>query len=232
MIALDDLSRRYGSKRALDGVTLTVPKGEVFGLLGANGAGKTTLLSILSGLLRPSGGDARVDGISVRDPRALKHKVGIVPQHLALYPALSPRENLRVFARLYGVPRSEVDARVDHVLKEVGLTSRADDPAGDLSGGLKQRLNIGAAIVHSPAVVLLDEPSTGLDPAARGRVWDLVRTLRAEGRTLIVSTHYMEEARALCDRVGILESGRLAAVLPKGEGLRDLERRFKLEENP
>ncbi len=233
MIELDALSRRYGRTIALDDVTLNIAKGEVFGLLGANGAGKTTLLSVLAGLLRPTGGDARVDGASVKGARNdVKHLVGIVPQHLSLYPALTPRENLRFFARVYGVPRGKVDARVTALLKEVGLSNRADDPAGDLSGGLKQRLNIAAALVHDPKVVLLDEPSTGLDPAARARVWELIQGLRARGRTLIVSTHYMDEARALCDRVALLERGRLATVLAKGPALDDLERRFSLEGIP
>ena len=207
-----NLSKRYSATTALDGVTLEVREGEVFGLLGPNGAGKTTLLSILSCLLEPTSGQVRLFGraLNLKD-RELKRQIGIVPQELAIYGELSARENLRFFGALYGVRGDALAARVDEVLGAVGLRERADGRADTFSGGMKRRLNFGAALVHGPRLLLLDEPTTGVDPQSRNHIFEEVRRLNAHGVTVIYTSHYMEEVQALCARVGVIDHGRLIA---------------------
>ncbi len=210
MLEVTDLTKDYGKVRALDGVSFRVDEGEMFGLLGPNGAGKTTLLSIVCGLLSATAGAVRLGGPapSGGDPRRL---FGIVPQEVAVYPELTARENLRFFGELYGLSGTALDGRVDEVLAAVGLTGFADQRANTFSGGMKRRLNLGAGLVHSPRLLLLDEPTVGVDPQSRNHIFEEVRRLNAQGVTVVYTSHYMEEVQALCRRVGIIDHGRLIA---------------------
>jgi ABC-2 type transport system ATP-binding protein len=211
MIELGDVRKAYGATQALDGLTLSVAPGEIFGLLGPNGAGKSTAMHVLVGLLRPDSGSVRVlDG----DPAApsLRRRIGIAPQSLALYEELSARENLLFYARLYGLSGRALDAAVDAALDFVRLAERQRDRVGTFSGGMQRRLNIACAIVHAPDLVLLDEPTVGVDPQSRNAIFENVLALRARGTTVLYTMHYMEEAERLCDRVGIMDHGRLLAV--------------------
>jgi ABC-2 type transport system ATP-binding protein len=204
--------KSYGETVALDGLSIEVQKGEVFGLLGPNGAGKTTLLSILSFLQEPTSGEVRLLGRPLRrGEQELKRNFGLVPQELAIYNELTARENLAFFGELYGVRGAVLRERVDEVLAAIGLQDRADRRAGGYSGGMKRRLNLGAALVHRPALLLLDEPTTGVDPQSRNHIFEEVRRLNAGGVTVIYTTHYMEEVEALCSRIGIIDHGRLIA---------------------
>jgi ABC-2 type transport system ATP-binding protein len=212
LLEVHNLHKRYGSTVALDGVSFRVAAGEMFGLLGPNGAGKTTLLSIVSCLLEPTSGEVVIGGrrASTAD-RDLRRQIGIVPQELAVYGELTARENLVFFGELYGLGGGELRRRVDEVLAAVGLQDRADRRVDTFSGGMKRRLNLGAALVHRPRLLLLDEPTTGVDPQSRNHVFEEVRRLNASGVTIIYTSHYMEEVQALCPRVGIMDHGRLIA---------------------
>jgi ABC-2 type transport system ATP-binding protein len=205
LLDVRDVHKRYGSLVALDRVSFQIAEGEMFGLLGPNGAGKTTLLSIISGLLQPTSGTVRV---LAPDPR---RAIGIVPQELALYLELSPRENLCFFGELYGLRGAELSRRVDEVLAAVGLTDRADGRADRFSGGMKRRLNLGVGMMHRPRLLLLDEPTVGVDPQSRNHIFEEVRRLNRAGVTVLYTSHYMEEVQALCTRVGIIDHGRLVA---------------------
>jgi ABC-2 type transport system ATP-binding protein len=207
-----DLHKCYGTLRALDGINLQVADGEIFGLLGPNGAGKTTLLSIVSTLLQPSRGEVRIRGRKLTPgDRPVRRELGIVPQEIALYGELSARENLAFFGRLYGISGERLHRRVDEVLAAVGLADRASDRVETFSGGMKRRLNLGAALVHEPRLLLLDEPTTGVDPQSRNHIFEEVRRLNAAGVTVVYTSHYMEEVQALCTRIGIMDQGRLIA---------------------
>src|SRR5437588_5372908 len=207
-----DLRKRYGPTLALDGVSFEVAEGEIFGLLGPNGAGKTTLLSILSCLLEPTAGEARLLGQRlVPTDRAVRRLLGIVPQEIALYGELTARENLHFFGELYGLSGAKLRRRVQEVLAAVGLEDRADQRVDTFSGGMKRRLNLGAALVHEPRLLLLDEPTTGVDPQSRNRIFEEIRRVNRAGVTVVYTSHYMEEVQALCSRVGILDHGRLIA---------------------
>ena len=197
---------------ALAGVTLGVSRGAIFGLLGPNGAGKTTLLSILSCLLDADSGTIHLAGRPLASgDRAVRRRIGMVPQELAIYEGLTARENLHFFGELYGLTGSALRAIADEVLAAVGLSDRADQRAATFSGGMKRRLNLGAAIVHSPRLLLLDEPTTGVDPQSRNHIFEGVRRLNAAGLTVVYTSHYMEEVQALCPRIGIIDHGRLIA---------------------
>jgi ABC-2 type transport system ATP-binding protein len=212
LLEVRDLHMSYGPIRALDGVSFDVAPGEMFGLLGPNGAGKTTLLSIISCLLEPSGGEVRLLGeVVTPGNRAVRPLLGIVPQELAVYEELSARENLVFFGELYGLGGVELGRRVDEILAAVGLTERADSRVRTFSGGMKRRLNLGCALVHGPRLLLLDEPTVGVDPQSRSRIFDEVRRLNAAGTTIIYTSHYMEEVQTLCPRIGIMDQGRLRA---------------------
>jgi ABC-2 type transport system ATP-binding protein len=207
-----DVHKRYGRTIALNGVTVQVAAGEMFGLLGPNGAGKTTLLSIVSCLLAPDAGELRILGRKVtRSDRELRHHVGIVPQELAIYGQLTARENLTFFGELYGLSGASLRTRVNEVLDAIGLADRADDPANEFSGGMKRRLNFGAGLVHRPELLLLDEPTVGVDPQSRNHIFEEVRRINAAGVTVIYTSHYMEEVQGLCPRVGIMDQGHLIA---------------------
>ena len=196
---------------AVDDLDLDVQPGEVLGLLGPNGAGKTTTLHMAAGLLAPDAGRVMVAGGAAADAD-VRRRIGIAPQALAVYDLLTADENLRFFADLYAVPRAEVSGRVDWALHFVGLTDRRRDRVETFSGGMKRRLNIAAALVHAPDVVLLDEPTVGVDPQSRNAIFDSILALKAQGLAVVYSTHYMEEAVRLCDRVAIIDHGRLLAV--------------------
>ncbi|HEY6419656.1 MAG TPA: ABC transporter ATP-binding protein [Candidatus Binataceae bacterium] len=206
------ISKSYGRRLALDNVTLGVRPGEIAGLLGPNGAGKTTTLSILSTVLRPDSGRVLIQGQPpAADPRGLCRMLGLVPQSLALYPTLSAAQNVWHFARVQGLSRAEASKSCAQVLREVGLDDRADDPMHSFSGGLKRRLNLACGIVHRPAILLLDEPTVGVDLQSREQILALVRRRADAGAGVIYSTHYMEEAERLCDRVLLIDRGRLIA---------------------
>jgi ABC-2 type transport system ATP-binding protein len=198
-----DLVKRFGDLRAVDGVSFEIRPGEIYGLLGPNGAGKTTTMSMLSGLLRPDDGQITFDGIDLAaEPIRVKSQLGVVPQETALYEALSARENLRFWGGLYGLAGADLARAVDRALDHVGLSARADEPAKTYSGGMKRRLNLALGLVHAPRAVLLDEPTVGIDPQARANILEVVRDVAREGRTVLYTTHYLEEAETLCDRIG------------------------------
>jgi ABC-2 type transport system ATP-binding protein len=226
-----DVRKRFHSTVALDGVSLAVEAGEVFGLLGPNGAGKTTLITIICGLAAADGGEVRLFGRPfVPGDRELRRLVGIGTQDLSIYPDLSARENLRFFGKLYGLKGKELNARVDEVLASVALTDRADDRAGTFSGGMKRRLNLAAAIVHGPKLLVLDEPTTGVDPQSRNHIFNQVKALNAAGVTVIYTSHYMEEVQSLCKRIAVLDGGTLRAcdTLPNLLQMLDGRVRFNL----
>ena len=211
MIRIETVRKQFGSTVALDGLNLEVRPGEIFGLLGPNGAGKSTTMALLTGLQAPDEGRVSVLGGDPRDP-ALRARIGLAPQSLALYEALSGRENLSFFARMFGLRGERLRQRVDAALDFAQLSDRQHDRAGGYSGGMQRRLNLAAAIVHDPELVLLDEPTAGVDPQSRNALFDNVLALKAAGRTLVYTTHYMEEAERLCDRVAIVDRGRVLAV--------------------
>jgi len=210
MIQVEDLQKSYGSLRAVDGISLEVPEGELFGFLGPNGAGKTTTLSMISGLLKPDRGRVSIAEIDVwSSPKAAKRLLGLVPQDLALYEELSARENLMFWGSLFDLPRQRLKASIDLWLDRVGLKDRAKGPVSKFSGGMKRRLNLAIGLVHNPKVVLLDEPTVGIDPQARKNILDIIREIAREGTTILFTTHHLEEAEALCDRIAIMDHGRI-----------------------
>ncbi len=211
MISIENLTKTYGAIRAVDGLSLEIEAGEIFGLLGPNGAGKTTTIKLLTTLARPDSGRMTIAGrdVSQRDPD-VKRLIGVVPQEINLDRELSILENLEVYARLHGVTDSQ--PKIRRTLETVGLWERRDSLVQGLSGGMKRRLLIARAMLPEPEILFLDEPSIGLDPQIRRQMWDLIRQISLEGRTVIITTHYIEEAEALCDRVGIMSHGRLVVV--------------------
>jgi ABC-2 type transport system ATP-binding protein len=210
-IEIRDLHKTYaGGKRALDGITLDVPRGQIFGLLGPNGAGKSTLINILAGLVTKSGGTASIWGFDIdQHPRNAKRSIGVVPQEILFDPFFTPKEALEIQAGLYGIPKAE--RRTMELLRAVRLEDKADAYARTLSGGMKRRLLVAKAMVHSPPVLVLDEPTAGVDVELRQQLWDYVRSLHAQGVTIVLTTHYLEEAEELCDRIAIINHGRLIA---------------------
>ena len=212
------LRKHYGQMAAVDGIDLAIRPGECFGFLGPNGAGKTTTMRMLSCLSRRDGGDLEVLGLDPdRSPRELKRQMGVVAQDTTLDMELSVRDNLLVWARYFDITGDEARRRADELLALMALSDRAGDPVLRLSGGMQRRLQIGRALINHPRLVLLDEPTTGLDPQARHAVWDRLRALRGEGATLVLTTHYMDEAARLCDRLVIIDHGRVVrAGTPEG----------------
>ncbi len=211
-LVVNDLHRSFGDLHAVDGVSFEIAQGETFGLLGPNGAGKTTTISMVCGLIAPDAGDVTVCGEHVRLGQTDgKRHIGYVPQDLAIYPDMSGRDNLRFFARLYGLRGAEAQTRIGEVLEIVGLTDRAEDRAGDYSGGMKRRLNIAAGMLHRPQLLILDEPTVGIDPQSRNAILEAVANLGEDGMSVLYTTHYMEEAERLCARVAIMDHGRILA---------------------
>jgi ABC-2 type transport system ATP-binding protein len=212
-IRTQDLRRDFGETKAVRGVSLEVREGEIFSLLGPNGAGKSTLISMLSCLLRPSAGDAWVMGNSItHEPMAVKQSIGVVPQDIALYPDLSVNENLAFWGKMYGLRGQALEERVREVLHIIGLADRARGRVGTFSGGMKRRVNIGIALLHSPRVLILDEPTVGIDPQSRRSILDSVIDLNKRGVTVLYTTHYMEEAQELSDRIAIMDQGTVIAT--------------------
>ncbi|HSK94071.1 MAG TPA: ABC transporter ATP-binding protein [Candidatus Angelobacter sp.] len=207
-----DLRKSFGDRVAVDGVGFTIGSSETYGLLGPNGAGKTTTISMVCGLLVRDAGEVRVNGRPL-DVNAVdaKREVGYVPQDLAIYPELTARENLRFFGELYGINGAELRSRIDEVLEIIGLPDRADDRTDSYSGGMKRRLNIGIGLLNRPALLVLDEPTVGVDPQSRNAILASVEQLGEQGMAILYTTHYMEEAERLCDRVGIIDEGKIKA---------------------
>ncbi|MCB0872804.1 MAG: ABC transporter ATP-binding protein [Actinobacteria bacterium] len=213
MLEVSHLRKRFGEMVAVDDVSFTIDAGETFGLLGPNGAGKTTTISMICGLLEPDNGSVVVNGepISVGRRSGRRH-IGYVPQELAIYPDLSGRDNLRFFGRLYGLRGAAARSRIDEVLHVVGLSERGDDRAREYSGGMQRRLNIAAGMLHNPSLLILDEPTVGIDPQSRNAILEAVAALGRQGMSVLYTTHYMEEAERLCQRVAIMDHGQVRAV--------------------
>lgn len=216
LVNVQQLHKQYNPPEgvtAVKNVTFQIKKGEIFSLLGPNGAGKTTTISMLSGLLQPTGGEATIDGLSIKNElREVKQRIGVVPQEIALYDTISARENLQFWGRMYGLRGAELDGRITAVLNIAGLTDRADQKVETYSGGMKRRINIAVGLLHNPKLLFMDEPTVGIDPQSRRRILDTVKSLNEDGLTVIYTTHYMEEAEELSDRVGIIDHGELIAV--------------------
>ena len=213
VIETEKLAKRYGDISAIEGLDLRVHAGEVFGFLGPNGAGKTTTIRVLTTLTKPTSGRAWVSGFDVvKEPDEVKKVIGVVQQHLSLDRDLTVRENMEFRARLRRLGRSERKKRIDELLDYVGLTEHANRIVNELSGGMKKRVSIVSSLLHQPKVLFLDEPTVGLDAQTRRRLWELIRRLNLDGTTIFLTTHYIEEAEALCQRVGIIHMGRLIAL--------------------
>jgi ABC-2 type transport system ATP-binding protein len=211
-ILVQDLHKNYGDIKAVQGVSFDVRAGEIFSLLGPNGAGKTTTISIISCLLQPAQGDALVMGHSIKgNPMAVKEAIGVVPQEIALYDDLSARENLTFWGKMYGLHGSALKRRVDEVLEVTGLTDRQKGRVSKFSGGMQRRLNIGIALLHRPQVIIMDEPTVGIDPQSRRNILDSVKELNRQGATVLYTTHYMEEAQELSNHIAIMDHGKLIA---------------------
>ena len=211
-IEVKNLKKSFGDLQAVQDATFAADSGEVLSLLGPNGAGKSTTISMISGLLAPTAGDASIMGHSVtQEPEAAKKSLGVVPQDIALYPDLSARENLVFWGKMYGLRGATLKSRVDEVLEVIGLTDRQKDHVGKFSGGMKRRVNIGAALLHKPDVVIMDEPTVGIDPQSRRHILDNVKELNKQGMTVLYTTHYMEEAAELSNHIAIMDMGKVIA---------------------
>jgi len=216
IVEVRDLRKQYDPPKgvlAVDGVSFAIAEGEIFSLPGPNGAGKSTTISMLSCLLKPTGGDAVIGGHSIiRDPQAVKEIIGVVPQDVALYPDMSARENLLFWGRMYGLSGDGLKTRVDEVLELIALVDRQKDRIEKYSGGMKRRVNIGVALLHKPRGLYLDEPTVGIDPQSRRSILDGILALRDQGMTILYTTHYMAEAQELSDRIGIVDHGKMIAL--------------------
>jgi ABC-2 type transport system ATP-binding protein len=212
ILECEGLKKSYGDRVAVDGVGFVIARGETYGLLGPNGAGKTTTISMICGLLTRDAGEVIVDGKPM-DTNSVDAKaaIGYVPQELAIYPDLTGRENLTFFGQLYAIPRSDLKRRVEGILEVIGLADRANDVTDEYSGGMKRRLNIGIGLLHRPRLLVLDEPTVGVDPQSRNAILSSVEELSSAGMAVLYTTHYMEEAERLCDRVGVIDEGKIRA---------------------
>jgi ABC-2 type transport system ATP-binding protein len=212
LLKVEQLSKSFGAVRAVDSISFEVRTGEIYGLLGPNGAGKTTSISMISGLLKPDAGEVYVAGDSFwSDPQKAKGIMGVVPQELAIYEELTGRENLEFWGRMAGLNSGDAKSRAGELLEALTLTDRAKDAVKTYSGGMKRRINLGCALLHRPKLLLLDEPTVGIDPQARLNILEFIRSLRATGTAILYTTHYLEEAESLCQRIGIIDHGRLLA---------------------
>lgn len=222
IITVENLVKKYNSHTAVDGVSFDIQRGEIFGLLGPNGAGKSTIISIMCCLLEPTAGKIIIEGIDIqKDSFEVRKIIGIVPQEISLYPTLTARENLSFYGQIYGLSGKSLKNRIEILLDMVGLTDRADDILEGYSGGMKRRINIAVALLHNPKILFLDEPSTGVDPQSRKRIYDTIQELNREGMTVLLTTHQMEDAEKLCHRIAIVDKGKLIA-LDTLEGLLDI----------
>jgi ABC-2 type transport system ATP-binding protein len=218
ILEVKDLVKKYGDFTAVNNISFDIKEGEIFSLLGPNGAGKTTTISVLSTLFTPTSGDAIVCGHSVKqDPMAVRNAIGVVPQDLALYEDLTARENLSFWGQMYGLSGKNLNSRIDQVLDQIGLTDKAKLRIKTYSGGMKRRVNIGVGLLHKPRVLFMDEPTVGIDPQSRRAILDSVKELNSNGMTVLYTTHYMEEAQELSNRVGIIDHGQLIALGTQAE---------------
>lgn len=218
LAVLTDVVKRYDSKLIVDHVNFSLQEGEIFGLLGPNGAGKSTTISMICGLLKADSGEIMIDGLSVREkPLEVKKRIGLVPQELALYENMSAAENVSFFGKLYGLRGKLLKERIQEALEFTGLSDRARDKPSTFSGGMKRRLNIACAIMHRPRLIIMDEPTVGIDPQSRNHILESVKTLNKLGSTIIYTSHYMEEVAAVCDRVAIMDKGHIIACGTESE---------------
>jgi ABC-2 type transport system ATP-binding protein len=218
ILEVQNLIKKYGDFTAVKGVTFDIKEGEIFSLLGPNGAGKTTTISVLSTLYTATSGDATIGGYSVtQDPMTVRRLIGVVPQDLALYDDLTARENLSFWGQMYNLSGNALKTRIDEVLVEIGLSDRADQRVKTYSGGMKRRVNIGVGLLHKPRLLFMDEPTVGIDPQSRRAILDSVKALNKQGMTVLYTTHYMEEAQELSNRVGIIDHGQLIALGTQAE---------------
>jgi ABC-2 type transport system ATP-binding protein len=212
MIKLSSVSKSFGNIEAVKNVSFTIEKGEIFGILGPNGAGKSTIVNILNTLVEPDEGDVIIDGININDDGdSIKLIMGVVPQEIALYEELSAYENLMFWGGLYDIPKQELKTNVNNTLEIVGLVSRKDDRIKTFSGGMKRRINIACSLLHNPKILVLDEPTVGVDPQNRNHIFEVIERLNNDGMTIIYTTHYMEEAERFCDNIAIIDVGRIIA---------------------
>jgi ABC-2 type transport system ATP-binding protein len=212
ILNVQELGKSFGKFEAVKGVSFSVEKGESFSLLGPNGAGKSTTINMITGLYPPTLGSIHITGVDViKNPKQAQKSIGVVPQEIALYETLSARENLKFWGRMYDLSGNALEKSVDEVLEIIGLTDRAKDKVSTFSGGMKRRVNIGAAILHKPEVLIMDEPTVGIDPQSRNYILESVKRLNNEGMTIIYTSHYMEEVEYLCERIGIIDHGELIA---------------------
>jgi ABC-2 type transport system ATP-binding protein len=212
VVKIDSVFKRFGATVAVDDLSLTVQRGEVLGLLGPNGAGKSTTVNMVVGLLRPDAGTVSVDGLGSPTDAAVRRRIGVAPQALALYDLLTGEENVQFMGQLHGLSGRLLQQRVSNALAFVGLLDRRGARVATYSGGMKRRLNLAAALVHDPDLILLDEPTVGVDPQSRNQIFDNILELKRLGRTVIYTTHYMEEAERLCDRLAVIDQGKLLAL--------------------
>jgi ABC-2 type transport system ATP-binding protein len=213
ILDVQNLAKNYGDFQAVKGISFSIKEGEIFSLLGPNGAGKTTTISMLSTLYAPTSGDATIAGHSVtKNPMAVRNAIGVVPQDLALYEDLTARENLTFWGQMYGLSGTTLKNRVEEVLGQIGLVDKAKDRVKTYSGGMKRRVNIGVGLLHKPKLLFMDEPTVGIDPQSRRAILDTVKDLNKQGMTVLYTTHYMEEAEELSNRVGIIDHGELIAI--------------------
>ncbi|MGP8331733.1 MAG: ABC transporter ATP-binding protein [Methanosarcinaceae archaeon] len=213
IVSVKNLVKKYDGFTAVDGVSFNIKKGEILGLLGPNGAGKSTIISILCCLLKPTSGRVTIDGFHIgKNNNNIKHIIGVVPQEISLYHTLTARENLNFYAKIYGLSGKVLKERIESLLDMAGLTERADDRLEIYSGGMKRRINIAVALLHDPKVLILDEPTTGVDPQSRKRIYDTISNLNKQGMAVLLTTHQMEDAEDLCHRIAIVDKGKLIAM--------------------
>ena len=229
-VQVNNLVKTFGKFEAVKGVSFSIGKGEIFGLLGPNGAGKSTTINMMCGYLEPTSGDTIIDGLSVtKEPLKVKRLLGVVPQEIALYKDLNSMENLAFFAELYGLSAKERKERAEAILRFVGLYERRMEPVKNFSGGMQRRINMALAMIHRPKFLLMDEPTVGVDPQSRENIFDTIEQLRDQGTTILYTTHYMEEAERLCNRIAIMDEGRIIAMgtLEQLLALRDQNRQVQ-----
>jgi ABC-2 type transport system ATP-binding protein len=231
-VTIDNLTKKYDDKVAIDGLSLHIEKGELFGLLGPNGAGKTTTINILCGLITPTSGSAQILSYDVqKDSLKVRELIGVCTQETAIYPYLTGIENLELFGNLHTLDKKTLKTRRDMLLDKMGLAEEAKRKASKYSGGMKRRLSLALALIHDPEIAFLDEPTVAMDPQSRHAVWDFIRNQKGRGKTVILTTHAMEEAQELCDRIGIIDQGKLIALgtpkqLIEENGVKNLEEVF------
>ena len=228
-LVVKGLSKSFGARVAVDGIGFSIGAGEIYGLLGPNGAGKTTSISMIAGILACDAGEITIDGIDIDAGPAARALIGIVPQAITLYLDLTARENLDFWGRMYDLSGAPLREAIDSAVDVVGLTKRADDIVGTYSGGMQRRLNLACGILHRPKLLILDEPTVGVDPQSRSAIFDLVERLRDAGTAILYTTHYMEEAERLCTRIGIIDSGRLIAEGTRAELVANMEHDTRIE---